>query len=75
MKSMNDAKKFRDEKSALLTALAGQVQSCKYTLDAIRRLDVMAPNGEDTNVVHLEQLVDDLHKLTVSLRDSVDSSA
>jgi hypothetical protein len=35
----------------------------------------MAPNGEDTNVVHLEQLVDDLHKLTVSLRDSVDSSA
>lgn len=70
---MNETK-FRDEKSALLTALAGQIQSCKYTLEAIKRLDVMSPAGTDSNTLHLEQLVDDLHKLTVSLRDAMDAS-
>lgn len=70
---MNETR-FRDEKSALLTALAGQIQSCKYTLEAIKRLDVMSPAGTDSNTLHLEQLTDDLLKLTTSLRDEVDSS-
>lgn len=64
--------KFYAEKSALLTALCGQIQSCKYTLEAIKRLDAMSPNGEDSDVVHLEQVAEDFFKLTEGLRDAVD---
>jgi hypothetical protein len=65
-------RKFLEEKSALLTALIGQLQSCSYTLDAVRRLEAMSPLGEDGEVRHLEELIDDLRGLVVSLRDDVD---
>lgn len=65
--------KFYAEKSALLTALVGQLQSCKHTLEAVKRLEATSPNGEDSDVMHLDQLVDDLQRLTVDLRDAVDT--
>jgi hypothetical protein len=65
--------KFYAEKSALLTALVGQLQSCKYTLEAVKRLEAISPNGEDSDVLHLDQLVDDLQRLTADLRDAVDA--
>ena len=65
--------KFYAEKSALLTALIGQVQSCKYTLEAVKRLDAMSPHGEDSDIVHLEEVAEDFSKLVESLRDAVDA--
>jgi hypothetical protein len=65
-------RKFLEEKSALLTALVGQVQSCRYTLDAIRRLEAMSPLGEDGEVRHLEEMLEDLSGLVTGLRDEVD---
>ena len=67
--------KFAAEKSALLTALGAQLQSCKYTLEAIQRLEAVSPLGEDTNVKHLEQLVDDVQRLTLQLRDATDAAS
>lgn len=65
-------RKFLEEKSALLTALVGQVQSCRYTLDAVQRLEAMSPLGEDAGVKHLEEMVADLRALVEALRDDVD---
>ena len=72
MKDMNP-NKFYAEKSALLTALVAQLQSCKHTLEAIQRLEAAAPDGQDPNAVHLEQLLDDLQKLASDHRDAVDA--
>lgn len=66
--------KFNSEKSALLTALSAQLQSCKYTLEAIKRLEAVSPNGEDSNVLHIEQLIDDVQRLTIQLRDATDAA-
>ena len=65
--------KFYSEKSALLTALLAQVQSCRHTLEAIQRLDATSAHGADSDVLHLDQLTDDLAKLTEGLRDAVDA--
>jgi hypothetical protein len=65
--------RFYQEKSALLTALAAQITSCKYTLESINRLDKMSPTGEDDEVKHLAEMAEDLLRLTENLRDAVDS--
>ena len=64
--------KFHQEKSALLTALAAQITSCKYTLEAIGRL---APGHDQTDdVKHLNDLIGDLLRLTEMLRDAADAA-
>jgi hypothetical protein len=66
--------KFNSEKSALLTALSAQLQSCKHTLETVKRLEAVSPNGEDSNVLHIEQLIDDVQRLTIQLRDATDAA-
>jgi hypothetical protein len=63
--------KFYQEKSALLTALAAQITSCRYTLEAIGRLT--PPPNQPDDAKHLSDLTADLLRLTEELRDVTDA--
>jgi hypothetical protein len=43
-------------------------------LETVKRLEAVSPNGEDSNVLHIEQLIDDVQRLTIQLRDATDAA-